>query len=583
MQDSVTQTIAVTAVLATGALMLGRWLRMPTLLFFMLLGLVAGPSVLGIIDPASLGDLLLPFIELAVSIIIFEAALALPFRTWRHAPVAIRRILAFTLPLTGLGAFLVARYIAGFSLQTAALFGSLIVVTGPTVIGPLLKSLSLLPRVDSLLRWESIWADCIGVVASGVVLELVLAPRASGFMIPLMFVGRVAVGLLIGVLGGVLIGKFLLPAASRTGDHGLPGIVALSAAVGLFFLSNTIMSSSGVLSVAVAGLVTSRFPCRELDNVRHFKDQITTLVVAFLFVLLSAQIDIDRLLHGSFKLILVALLIAFVIRPAAVFVGLHKTAMNWRDKLYIGLIGPRGIISAGVASYFVIVLRDRNIGIENMHLLVFVTIFVTGAAASLLGKPLASILGVSNRDNLTGIVLAGAGPLSTAIARACANNVRVLLVDRNPIKVSEAVVAGIDAREGDILSDSFLEDLIEEGFRRIVIMTPNAALNALAAHKALRHFGADRTFLVSSAVVGPSFESTVPNVRMIRLGATLKQADIGVESGGIRVEWLDVSSAPAKYPEGVVPIAWQCARDNGLVLANPPAKASRAICLVSEV
>lgn len=140
MHEAVLQTVAITAALATGALMLGRWLRMPTLLFFMLLGLVAGPSVLGIIAPESLGDLLLPFIELAVAIIIFEAALALPFRTWKHAPIAIRRILAFTLPLTGLGAFLAARYIAGFSVQTAALFGSLIVVTGPTVIGPLLKA-----------------------------------------------------------------------------------------------------------------------------------------------------------------------------------------------------------------------------------------------------------------------------------------------------------------------------------------------------------------------------------------------------------------------------------------------------------
>jgi len=582
MHETVLQTVAITAALATGALMLGRWLRMPTLLFFMLLGLVAGPSVLGLIHPESLGNLLLPFIELAVAIIIFEAALALPFRTWKHAPTAIRRILAFTLPLTGLGAFLAARYIAGFSIQTAALFGSLIVVTGPTVIGPLLKSLSLAPRIESLLRWESIWADCIGVVASGVVLEFVLAPRASGFTIPLLFIGKAAVGLSIGAAGGLVLGKVLLPAASRTGDHGLPGIVALSSAVGLFFLSNTIISNSGVLSVAVAGLVTSLFPCRELDNVRHFKDQITTLVVAFLFVLLSAQIDTDRILHGSWPLVAVALTIAFIVRPAAVFIGLRGTGMGWRDKLYIGLVGPRGIISAGVASYFAIVLADRGVGVQDMHLLVFITIFVTGAAATILGKPLASVLGVAGRGASMGIVIAGGGQLAIAIARATGDAVRTLVVDRNPIKVTDAIEAGIDGREGDILSDAFLEELIDEGYRRIVIMTPNSALNALVAHKAARHFGADRTFLVSSAGTGQSLEDTIPRIRTIRLGTTIKLAEAGIESGDIGIEWIETAEAPAKFDEKTVPFAWQMPRDKGVHLAAPGGRASRSLCVVQK-
>lgn len=391
-----------------------------------------------------------------------------------------------------------------------------------------------------------------------------------------MFVGKAAVGLSIGAAGGLLLGKLLLPAASRTGDHGLPGIVALTSAIGLFFLSNTIISNSGVLSVAVAGLVTALFPCRELDNVRHFKDQITTLVVAFLFVLLSAQIDTERILHGSWPLVAVALAIAFVIRPAAVFAGLHGSGMRWRDKLYIGLVGPRGIISAGVASYFAIVLADRGIGVQDMQLLVFITIFITGATATILGKPLARLLDVASRDVSTGVVIAGGGKLANAIALAAAQNVTVLVVDRNPIKVSEAVQTGIDAREGDILSDVFLEDLLDEGFRRIIIMTPNSALNALVAHKAARHFGADRTFLVSSSGIGNSLQDTIPRIQSIKLGMTIKQAEADVEAGLLHVHWIE-SNQPTT---GTTVLAWQPLRDRGLQLSPPTTKPHRSMCLL---
>lgn len=172
MENGSLETLILAVVLGTTSYTVARRLKVPAILFYLVLGMLFGPAGLHLVEPGSLGEMLPTLVEIAVAIILFEGGLSLPSSGFRSAPVAIRRILLISLPLTGLGAGVLAHYLLGLSWHVSAIFGALMVVTGPTVIGPLLRNLNLSPRLEILLRYEGIWGDCIGVLAAAVALSL---------------------------------------------------------------------------------------------------------------------------------------------------------------------------------------------------------------------------------------------------------------------------------------------------------------------------------------------------------------------------------------------------------------------------
>lgn len=499
MTHDVVQTITLTAILGTIGVLIGRRFKIPALLFYMLFGILAGPTVLGLINPSALGSLLMPLIELAVAVIIFEAGLGLPLSSFRSAPVAIRRMNTAALPITGLLATLAAHFVAGLPWSTAALFGAIIVVTGPTVIGPLLRSVALSPRVDSLLRWESVWVDCFGVLLAGVVFEGILHSEQLGFTLPGLFFWRLLIGVIVGASLGFLATRYLLPWTLRLGDPTLPGIVALTCAVGVFYTSGLLAENSGVVAAAVAGMMFTRNPVKDLESIKRFKDQITSLIIAFLFVFLSAQLDLTTVDAPWGSLVLTALIIVFVVRPLASWAALWRTNLLVNERMYIGLIGPRGIIAASVASYFGMLLAAPEYDSTRMVLLTFVTIFISASFVSLLGRPLARLIGVALAEYRTGIILIGYGPLVHELANILRSHVDVVVVDSDPFKCFQAKSANIESICESGMSDELYEDLMERGFRRALILTPNSALNNLMALKAKAHLGPQRVFTTSVA------------------------------------------------------------------------------------
>ena len=500
MAEQIIEAVTISLVLGASAVLLARVFKMPALLFFLLFGLVAGPTVFGIINAAALeGVLIMPLVEVSVAVILFEGGLALPLAGLKSAPKAIRRVLVIALPVTGFASMLLAHFVAGLPLGTSALFGSIIVVTGPTVIGPLLRNVALSQRIDNVLRWEAIWGDAIAVVLSGVVLEMVISPEShSGYAMPLWFLLRLVSGAAIGAAAGFLLGRVILPWVIRLGDPTLPPMIALTAAVGVFLLSNELAASSGVVAAATAGVVLARHPIEQLDSIRHFKDQITTMLVAFLFVLLSARIDLGATEAPWVGIVITALLLVFVVRPLAVVLALKGSSLSLPERVFVGFTGPRGIIAAAVASYFGLQLSDPTFGVNHLVLLTFTVIFISGGFVSLLGSPLARLLGVALDEYKTGIIIIGYSPFSRKLALILREYVDVIIVDSDPLKCFWAREDHISSTCKNGLSDELYEDLMEQGYRRALVLTPNAALNSLIADKAETHLGHTRVFVAIS-------------------------------------------------------------------------------------
>ena len=527
MPEHIIEAVAISLLLGASAVLLAKVLKMPALLFFLLFGLVAGPTALGLIETGSLeGVLIMPLVEISVAVILFEGGLALPLAGLKSAPAAIRRVLVIALPVTGFASMLAAHFIAGLPVGTSALFGSIIVVTGPTVIGPLLRNVALSQRIDNVLRWEAIWGDAIAVVLSGVVLEMVLSPEThSGWAMPLWFMLRLGIGAAIGASAGLLLGRFVLPWVIRMGDPTLPGMVALTSAVSVFLLSNSIAESSGVVAAATAGMVLARHPIEQLDSIRHFKDQITTLLVAFLFVLLSARIDLGSTDAHWPVIVGTALLLVFVIRPVAVVLALKGSTLSMRERVFVGLTGPRGIIAAAVASYFGFRLTDPAFEVDRMVLLTFAVIFISGGFVSLLGSPLARLLGVALNEYKTGIIIIGYSPFSRSLALILKKYIQVIIVDSDPLKCFWAGEDNIPTTCTSGLSDELYEDLMEQGYRRALVLTPNSALNSLIAEKAETHLGHNRVFIAISE------NGEVAETIKLRAGRKLAFAVEGLDIG----------------------------------------------------
>ncbi|MCC6158673.1 MAG: sodium:proton antiporter [Deltaproteobacteria bacterium] len=503
-------TLALSMIFGTIGIVLGRRLRVPPILFYLGAGMIAGPIGLNWIQPSSLGETLMPAVELAVGIILFEAGLGLPLSAWKTAPKAIRRTLTLILVLTAACASLLGNFIVGLPWELAVLFGATIVVTGPTVINPVLRNLPLSRKLDVLLRWESVWADCFGVVLSGVVLEWVLSPDVAGLKLPLYFLVRVGTGFLFGLISGWFLGKLVLPWTSQFGDASLPGIVAIGSAVMVFYVSNSLVHGSGVIAVAVAGIFVARFPLVHLEEIRHFKDQISTLIIAFIFVLLSAQVDFSKSQVPLGSLFLGALLLVFIVRPVTGFLGLWKTSLRRNEKLFFGFVGPRGIVSAATASYYAFLLEDRFPQAADMRLLVFTTILIGGGFVSIFGRPLSSSLGVKLNEYGTGISIIGISPFSREFASRLQSYVDVVLIDSDPAKCSKAAQDGLEVVQANALDDQLYESLVESGRRRALVCTPNAALNDLIARRAAAHLGFDRVF-----VLAPESKETRPTLMAV--------------------------------------------------------------------
>jgi NhaP-type Na+/H+ or K+/H+ antiporter len=497
MEMKALETLNLAVVLGVGSYTLARWLGVPAILFYLVAGMACGPAGLDILHLEAFGEGLLTFVEVAVAIILFEGGLSLSSRGFQRSPSAISRMLLLTIPLTAVGGTVLARFALGLSWDMAVVFGTIIVVTGPTVIGPLLESVNLKHHVETLLHWESIWGDVSGALLSALALQFIALrslPDLEGF--GLTFVETMFAGLSVGIAAGYLLHRVVLRWTGSLNDRGLPGIIAFAAVMGIFYGANSLMPAAGPLAVAVTGFMLSHEKTPHLQSIREFEDQLSVLLISTLFVLLSAYIDPRVVLDNWLPIVLTAGALIVLVRPAAVGLALAGSCPAWKERLYIGAMGPRGIVALAAASYVAMSIPGRGDETSLLLAATFFCILASGALTTLLGKPLASLLQVREPASRSGMLLVGANELSMELARFAQQYVAVSFVDTNQKTCGLLRDENLPNVCADVLDDDLYERANAEGFRRLLALTTYDALNQLVCQKAALFMGGDRVFSV---------------------------------------------------------------------------------------
>lgn len=497
------------AVLLVSVLVVGvatQWVawrfHLPPILLMLAGGLVAGPAT-GWLDPdAILGDLLQPLVSLGVAVILFEGGMTLRLREVRGVGRPVFLLVSVGVAVTWAIAAAAAHLVSGIDLRVALLLGAILTVSGPTVVGPLLNHIRPQGAVASLLKWEGIVIDPIGALLAILVF---LGIHAAGPEEAIAVVlAAIAKGVFIGTLAGVLGALILLVALKR---YWIPDFLqnafALALVLGAFLLANTAQQEAGLVSVTVMGMVIANQTKVSVRPIVEFKETLRVLIIPALFILLTARITLADIHFIGLNDLLFLAIIIFLARPLSVFLSTLRANLSIREKVFVAGLMPRGIVAASIASVVAIDMQEVGVpGAEALVPLTFLVIVGTVLVYSIAGGPLARMLGLS-REGTGGALIIGAGPFARRLGRALVDQgAEVLLVDTNRGNVTEANVAGLDARHLDALSETADERLEVERIDHVLAVTPNDRVNQLATMRYAEHVGRAEVFRLPAASKG---------------------------------------------------------------------------------
>ncbi|MEM7591953.1 MAG: sodium:proton antiporter, partial [Cyanobacteria bacterium P01_A01_bin.83] len=361
MEESFQITILIVIAVLSGisAQVAAEYFKVPSIVFLLLLGILLGSDALNILHPHDLGVGLEVLVALSVAIILFEGGLNLELRELDKVSGSLRNLVTVGTLITLVGGGMAAHWLAEFPWSIAFLYASLVVVTGPTVISPLLKQVKVDRQVATLLEGEGVLIDPVGAILAVVVLNTILSTNAAPLDIVSGLLLRLGIGAVVGGGGGWLLGLLLKQAASLSDE--LKNLVVLAAVWGLFGLSESLRSESGLMATVVAGIVVKASDIPEERLLKRFKGQLTVLCVSVLFILLAADLSIASVFALGWGSVLAVGMLMLVVRPISVTVCTWNSDMNWRQKLFLSWVAPKGIVSASVASLFAILLTEKGI------------------------------------------------------------------------------------------------------------------------------------------------------------------------------------------------------------------------------
>lgn len=505
--------LAAVVVLGIGAQWLAWRLRLPSILLLLAFGFLAGPAT-GFIDPDALfGELLFPLVSISVGLILFEGGLSLRLADLREIGRPLWNLITIGALITwvlGAGA---ARFILALDAGPALLLGAILVVTGPTVIGPLLRHVRPTGKVAAVAHWEGIVIDPVGAVLAVLVYEaLAVAPATGPLAAARAVLPQLGVTLVVGVaIGGAgaltaleLLRRFWVPDFLQS-----PMLLMLVAAA--FTASNLVQPESGLLTVTVMGVILANQSTVPVKHIIEFKENLRVLLIASLFILLAARVaPADFTALGWRGPLFVAFLL-LVVRPLAVLAASAGTSLRPKERLFLAWLAPRGIVAASVASVFALRMGEAGAGLVPATFLVIVgTVAVYGLTAA----PLARRLGLSN-PNPQGILFASAHPGARAIAKAVkAAGFPVLLVDNNRANANAARLEGLPTTYTSVLSEDALDGVLQSGLGRLLALTPDDEVNALATLHFREVFGRAEVYQLPPRKGGnPRVEGAAPHLR----------------------------------------------------------------------
>lgn len=492
--------LSVIGIVAIVCQWLAWWIKLPAIVLLLIAGIVLGPMT-GWLNPEALfGDLLFPMVSLAVAVILFEGSLTLRFEDIRGLQRVVRNILTVGVLITWVSIAVATHFLIDFPWGLSILFGAIMVVTGPTVIVPMLRTVRPNAKISNVLRWEGIVIDPLGAILAVLVFEVLLSIELQGHAsighTVYMFGKTLLVGLSIGAIAGYLFGIILR-------KHWMPeylhNVATLALVFGTFALSNEISEESGLLTVTVLGIWLSNMKNVSVENILDFKEDLSILLISGLFILLAARLNFDSFLQLGTGAVMLFLFIQFIARPVKVFLTTIGSDLSWQEKAMISWIGPRGIVAAAVTALFA--LRLQDMGMDKADLLVplaFAIIIGTVVVQGSTAKFLAKRLGVAEPDD-SGFLIIGANSVARVIAKALKDNgFRARLTDGSWTNVKEARMAGLDTYYGNAVSEHADRHLDLIGLGQVLALTPQSELNALAGLRYKTEFGSNHVYFLST-------------------------------------------------------------------------------------
>lgn len=494
---------------------LAQWfawrLKIPAILPLLLIGLLVGPISAEFlsedgtkwIEPVWNGEEglfggknLYFFVSLSISIILFEGGLTLKFKEIKSVgPLVITKLITLGSLVTFFCAGIAAHFIFNLSWEISFLFSALIIVTGPTVITPILRNIPLRKDISAILKWEGILIDPIGALVAVLVFEFISVGAGGEYTkTALIEFGKIV---LFGSTFGFTFAHALNFAINKQWiPHYLLNVFALASVLGVFVLSDSFSHESGLLAVVIMGMVLGNSQSKYLKELLYFKESLSILLISILFILLSANINFeDLLLIYHWKTLGLFAIVVFIIRPLGVFLSTYNSTLTFKEKMFISWVGPRGIVAAGIASLFGLTLVFKGIkDAEYITPLVFMIVMGTVLLNATTARLFAKLTGVFLKKS-NGILIVGASEVSQLIGTYLKkNNRHVVLIDSNHTNIAKAKEMGLEALTTDIYSD-ILEDNIELndiGF--LMALTGSADINKYAIHKFKDHFGENGAF-----------------------------------------------------------------------------------------
>ncbi|MDG1224011.1 MAG: sodium:proton antiporter [Candidatus Marinimicrobia bacterium] len=500
-------TIGLSMVLGMLAQVGSKHLHLPGIVLLLLSGILFGPDGLNWIDPASIGSGLHILVGFAVAIILFEGGMNLRISRIMRERRAIRGLIIKGALVTFVGGTFITIVVLGWDFRTSILFGTLIIVTGPTVITPLLKRIRVHHGVSTILEAEGILLDAIGAIIAVVALEIAISPSGLSFVTGVFhIISRLGVGAVLGISGG-----YLLTVMFRFRDlvpDGLENVFILSWVIALFQISNTISPESGIAAVTIAGMTIGNSKTYIQQDLLEFKEQLTVLMIGMLFILLSADVRIEQIIAlGVPGLITVAMLI-FLIRPLSVFIGTDKSGLALNQKLLLSWIAPRGIVAAAVASLFVYELEIHGYDGTPLRALVFLLIIVTVLLAGLTGGFVAGRLNL-RRKSQSGWIILGAHEIArllSGILKKAGND--IICIDEDPNACLKAENEGLKVFFGNALDDRTLQRAEPDTRKGIIALSGNEEVNYIFSQRA-KHLSKEMSILIG---IKDSHEGITPKM-----------------------------------------------------------------------
>ena len=489
--------LVVVIVAVVGLGVLAQWIawitRLPAIVLLAVAGVLAGP-VFGFIDPSEeFGEWLQPLISLCVAIILFEGGLSLSLRELKEASSGVSRLVYLGAPLAWIFSTACAYFIGGLDLPVSLVFGAIMVVTGPTVIMPLLRQSALQRRTASFLKWEGIVNDPIGALLAVLVFQfLVFTGAGSGWS---ETTESILIALAAGVVGGGLGGWFTARAfqAGLVPEY-LKSPIMLGMVLIVYALSNLMQAEAGLLAVTVMGVTVANMDLPGIGDMRRFKEYITIMLVSVVFVLLTADLNVSSLTSIGWRGVALILALLFVARPAAILLATIGAEMSLRERLLVAWIAPRGIVAAATAGVLGSGLVAQGYDAEVLLPLVFAVIFATVFAHGLSINWLAQKLGLASKAR-DSVLIVGGSPWSVELGRTLRDlKLNVLIADASWHNLRAARLAGLPVFYGEILSEFAEESLEISHVRTVLAATSNDAYNSLVCTQIAPEVGQRRVF-----------------------------------------------------------------------------------------